>query len=46
MKTLGKVNPIIAVILVVALVAAALALFWPGSDKRTVTADFPRTVSL
>lgn len=46
MKTLGKINPIIAVILVVALVAAALALFWPGSDKRTVTADFPRTVSL
>ncbi len=46
MKTLGKVNPIIAVILVVALVAAALALFWPGSEKRTVTADFPRTVSL
>ncbi|WP_445258725.1 MCE family protein [Nocardioides aurantiacus] len=46
MKTLGKLNPIIAVILVVALVAAALALFWPGSDKRTVTADFPRTVSL
>lgn len=46
MRTLGKLNPVIAVVLVVALVAAALALFWPGSDKRTVTADFPRTVSL
>lgn len=46
MKALGKLNPIVAVILVVALVAAALALFWPGSEKRTVTADFPRTVSL
>ncbi len=46
MRALGKLNPIVAVILVVALVAAALALFWPSSDKRTVTADFPRTVSL
>ena len=46
MKTLGRINPIIAVVIVVALLAAALALFWPGADKKTVTADFPRAVSL
>ena len=46
MKSLGKVNPIIAVIAVVALLAAILAVFWPGSDQKTVTADFPRSVSL
>ncbi len=46
MKALGKINPIIAVVLVVALVGAALALFWPGSGQTKVTADFPRTVSL
>jgi phospholipid/cholesterol/gamma-HCH transport system substrate-binding protein len=46
MKSLGRINPIIGVVLVVALVAAALVLFWPGSDKKTLTADFPRAVSL
>lgn len=46
MKSLGKVNPIIGVLVVVALVGALLAVFWPGSDQTEVTADFPRSVSL
>ena len=46
MKSLAKVNPVIGVVLVVALLAALLAVFWPGGEKRYVTADFPRTVSL
>jgi virulence factor Mce-like protein len=39
-------NPLIAGLLVAALVAALLVVFWPGSDKKYVTAKFPRTVSL
>jgi phospholipid/cholesterol/gamma-HCH transport system substrate-binding protein len=46
MKVLGKINPLIAALLVVAVVAALLVVFWPGSDKKYVTASFPRTVSL
>ena len=46
MKVLGKMNPLIAGLLVVALIAALLLVFWPGSDKKYVTASFPRTVSL
>ena len=46
MKVFGKVNPLIIVVAVVALVAALLVAFWPGSDKKYVTASFPRTVSL
>lgn len=46
MKSLAKLNPVIGVVLVVALLAALLAVFWPGGEKRYVTADFPRTVSL
>ena len=46
MKVLGKMNPLIAALLVVAVVAALLVVFWPGSDKKYVTASFPRTVSL
>lgn len=44
MKAL-KENPAIAVVVLVVLVAALLFLL-PGSDKKTVVADFPRTVSL
>lgn len=43
---LAKLNPIIAVALVVGLLAAAFVVFFPGSEQRTVSADFPRTVSL
>ena len=43
---LVKANPIIAIVLVVAVVVALLVTFWPGSDKKHLTADFPRTVSL
>ncbi len=46
MKIFSKVNPLIAVVAVVAIVAALLVTFWPGSDKKYVVADFPRTVSL
>lgn len=44
MKAL-KANPAIVVLVLVLLVAALLFLL-PGSDKKTVVADFPRTVSL
>jgi phospholipid/cholesterol/gamma-HCH transport system substrate-binding protein len=46
MKALGKINPLIAILVVVALLVALLVTFWPGSEKNYVTADFPRTVSL
>lgn len=46
MKVLGKMNPLIAGLLVAALVGALLVVFWPGADKKYVTAKFPRTVSL
>ena len=46
MKIFSKVNPLIAAVAVVALVAALLVVFWPGSDKKYLVADFPRTVSL
>ena len=41
-----KKNRLIAVAVVVALVAAGVALFWPGGDQKYVNAAFPRTVSL
>ena len=41
-----KKNPLIVLVVVVALVAAGAALFWPGSDQKYVVAEFPRTVSL
>ncbi len=46
MKILGKVNPLIAILVVVALLAALVVVFWPGSEKKYVNAEFPRTVSL
>lgn len=46
MKRLLSMNPAIAVVAVVALLAGALILLLPGSDTKTITADFPRTVSL
>ncbi|MFL6062973.1 MAG: MCE family protein [Marmoricola sp.] len=46
MRSLKSVNPAVAVVAVVVLVIAALVLLLPGSGKKTLTADFPRTVSL
>ncbi len=46
MKVFGKISPVVAIIAVLAIAAALLVTFWPGSDKKTVTAEFPRTVSL
>lgn len=42
---LVKENPAVAIVAVLVVLAAALLLM-PGDEKRTVTADFPRTVSL
>jgi len=41
-----KANPAVAVVAVLVLLVAALLFLLPGSDKKTVTADFPRAVSL
>ncbi len=46
MKVLGKISPLLATLLGLALVTALLVTFWPGGGKKYVTADFPRTVSL
>jgi phospholipid/cholesterol/gamma-HCH transport system substrate-binding protein len=46
MKALGKINPLIAILVAVALLVALMVVFWPGSEKYHVTAEFPRTVSL
>ena len=46
MKMFGKISPLVAIIATVAIVVALLVTFWPGSNMKTVTAEFPRTVSL
>jgi phospholipid/cholesterol/gamma-HCH transport system substrate-binding protein len=46
MDRLKSINPAVAVVAVVVLVVAALVLLLPGGGKNTITADFPRTVSL
>lgn len=46
MKLFKSVNPAIAAIAALALVAALLLLFWPGGGTKKLTADFPRTISL
>lgn len=46
MKVFGKISPLVAILAAVVVVVALLVTFWPGSDTKTVTAEFPRTVSL
>jgi virulence factor Mce-like protein len=46
MRIFSRVNPLIAAIGVVAVIAALLVTFWPGASQKYVYADFPRTVSL
>jgi phospholipid/cholesterol/gamma-HCH transport system substrate-binding protein len=46
MKIFSKINPLIAAVAVVAVIAALLVTFWPGSKQQYIYADFPRTVSL
>ena len=46
MRIFNRINPVIAAVAVVAVVAALLVTFWPSSDQKTIVADFPRTVSL
>lgn len=41
-----KANPAVAVVAVLVLLVGALLFLLPGSDKKTLVADFPRTVSL
>ncbi len=42
----NRINPVMAGLIASVLVVAALVVFWPGADTKTVTADFPRSVSL
>jgi virulence factor Mce-like protein len=46
MRFLRGINPVIAAIVVVALVLAFVLFLMPHGGKRTVIADFPETVSL
>jgi virulence factor Mce-like protein len=46
MRVLRGINPVIAAIVVVALLAAFVLFLMPHGGKRTVVADFPETVSL
>jgi phospholipid/cholesterol/gamma-HCH transport system substrate-binding protein len=46
MRFLRSINPAIAAIVVVALVVAFVLFLMPHGGKRTVIADFPKTVSL
>lgn len=46
MNKLKAVNPAVLVVIVVVLLAAALILVLPGGGSKTITADFPRAVSL
>jgi len=45
-KSVREFNPAILVVIVVVLLVAAIVLILPGGGTRTVTADFPRAVSL
>jgi phospholipid/cholesterol/gamma-HCH transport system substrate-binding protein len=45
-KSVRELNPAILVVVVVVLLVAAVLLILPGGGSRTVTADFPRAVSL
>ena len=46
MRMLRNINPAIAAIAIVALVAALVFVLIPRGGTRTLTADFPRAVSL
>lgn len=46
MKFLKKIDPLVAVIVAIAIVGALLYAFWPSSGTKTMYADFPRTVSV
>src|SRR5689334_17020590 len=45
-KLVREFNPAILVVIVVVLLVAAVLLILPGGGKNTITADFPRAVSL
>jgi virulence factor Mce-like protein len=46
MSRLRDLNPLLFGLLGLALVAALLVAFWPQSEERQVTAEFPQSVSL
>jgi len=45
-KSVRELNPAILVVIVVVLLIAAVLLILPGGGSKSVTADFPRAVSL
>lgn len=46
MSLLRRINPTIAALAAVVIVAVLLVVFWPSSGTRTIYADFSRTVSV
>jgi len=46
MKLLSKTTSLIATAIVLLVIFASYLVFRPGGDEKTITADFPRTVSL
>lgn len=46
MRVLRGINPAIVAGLVIVLLLGAVLLLMPGSDQKTVTAEFPRAISL
>jgi phospholipid/cholesterol/gamma-HCH transport system substrate-binding protein len=46
MKKMFLDNPAVVIVAIVALLAGALILIWPSGDTKSITADFPRAVSL
>ena len=46
MSLLRRINPLVAVIAIIAIVAALVWVLIPHSGKRQVVADFPKTIAL
>lgn len=46
MKLLGRTTALITTAIVLLVIFATYLVFRPGGDEKTITADFPRTVSL
>ncbi|MDQ6688312.1 MAG: MCE family protein, partial [Actinomycetota bacterium] len=46
MDRFKRLSPALLGLVVLALVAAVAVVFWPSAHQRTLTAEFPRTVSL
>lgn len=46
MKLLKKIDPLVAAVAAIVIVGALLYAYWPSSGTKTISADFPRTVSV